>query len=221
MRKNTIIISVVLIIALFTTNISSFFLNQNLKKQINSLNDKISGLENANQELEKQNQEINKLVSEGWKEYINKDYNFKIWYPETFNDEVFGKSYITMDLFNYGIVSFDITDTNGKPQDMPPIPTIMIISSEKNNLDIIEYIRNDNQYLKNNIESKTFDQYITKEKSQNVDLYKIDIPNKILKYYVKKNDLVFTFIVDYTSHYPEKDHKAVFDQMVQSFRFTE
>ena len=215
------IVYLIIILLLVISNLLFYTSNRKNASEIQGLNQRISELGKQNEELNKQNQEIESFAAKGWKEYTDDKYKFKIWYPEMYtyyNEaskvevEKWGNYNNRYEIF---LLLSDIHD-EGNPV------RIMNISVDNNNLDIKNYIKEDieKKDVGNKI-SPLQDQYITKEKINGMDLYKAEVSDIILRYYVKKDNSVFIFNpVAGSIDYPQEEERKVFDQMVQSFRFT-
>lgn len=82
---------------------------------------------------------------------------------------------------------------------------------------MIDFITSDN---KNGLEAADLDKYILKTNSYGFDLYKLEIPEKLTKYYIKNNSTIFTLNSEVIeSTYITPDSEQTFNQMVQSFQF--
>lgn len=74
--NKTILLSIIIIAILLISGLFLILQNQNLKKEVDGLRNKI-------EELEKQKPEpVAEKPPEGWKEYVDEEYKFRIWYPE-------------------------------------------------------------------------------------------------------------------------------------------
>ncbi len=220
-----------------------FIQNQNLKKEIGILNDKIA-------ELEKPAiitpTPIAEKPPEGWKVYTDDEYKFKIWYPKEFYyDNIIKK--IQISKVNYKGVE-GVLFSGLIPNDVSVgLMGIYIYINE--NVDLINFLK---IYIKNEIEffpnikaeikkttnaqyngndivqynilyEKNLDKYITQHitqtKSQTLDLYKFGVSGELIRYLVEKNGQIILFRYDTgeAQFIPELD-KTV-EQMIQSFQF--
>ena len=72
-----------LIILLIITSVFLYVQNQNLKKEMGILNNKIAELEKQKLVTPTPTPIVEKLPI-GWKEYTDEEYKFRVWYPEEF-----------------------------------------------------------------------------------------------------------------------------------------
>lgn len=197
-----------MIFPLIILNLFFYTAYQKNISEIRNLNQKIS-------ELEKENQELKDTPLLGWKEYVDGKYKFKVWYPE----EAIGYKIIAKeDEKIFPDISgryFEFNNPNGINDWGIPQLLLQIRIYEQNTLRIDEFIR---ENLKNEINFS--DENIIIEKNNNIDLYKVEIPDEVLSYYVKKDNLIFVFNMSAGEFFDQKEEvKKIFEQMVRSFRF--
>ncbi len=176
MKKLVIIIPIFILLI-----ITSFLIvqNNNLKKEIVILNNKISDLEKQ-KSVSPELTPIAEKSPEGWKEYIDEEYKFKIWYPEKFIDytetnNVIVKKYKFNDNKD---VSFFVPYSS----DMLILLDIYIYIYTNNDLEQI--ILNDAKYLRKSIDE--FNKYKSEVSINNQEFIKFNIPGNI-RAYLKNN----------------------------------
>lgn len=202
-------------VVLFLISTIQFFQNQNLRKKTGTLESQLSELDKQNQTLRKENLEIEQFESIGWKKYTDIKYNFKIWYPEIYSDDVFNSSRVEIGGSSDNIYWRYLVLTDIKDGGSPVRITNIFIKEDNSNIE---------KYIKEDVENEklTFsDQYLSQIMSHGLVLYKYEIPDKTIKYYTKNGNLIIYFAPDDTSLYPSKEHMAVYEQVVKSFRFIE
>ncbi len=102
MKKSTLA-SVIAIAILLITGLFLFFQNQDLKQKIDVLNQKINELQKVKPEP------VAEKIPEGWKEYADEEYKFKIWYPNN-NDTTIVYKYVNYK--NINTIDFSIPNPN-------------------------------------------------------------------------------------------------------------
>lgn len=210
------------IIILLLVTSSSIFYNAYRK----STND-IRGLTQKISELEKENQELKRKPPLEWKEYSDDTYKFKIWYPEkALNYKIF---VYEEDVNNK---SFILNDQSLEALGDMPVKLLSIIIYNDNASEMKKFIQEE---LKGELEksvatnanadkySNNLERYITQEKIDNIDVYKVELPENIISYYIKRDNSIFVLRFNNSAHTSELSDKlkSYFDQMIQSFRFIE
>lgn len=214
--KNIICWSMILLLL-----VSSSIFYTALRKSVSD----IRGLKQKNTELENENKDLKQKLLLGWKEYIDEKNGYKIWYPEELlgfkisvrEDGASDRSFVFSDQF--------LNTTGDMPQELFKIRTY-----SKNESDITKIIQEDvKKELENNLSAdankyiNSIAQYIVPEKINNIDAYKVEIPENFINYYIKKGNLVF--VLGFNSQlYPPEDSgiiKPYFERMAQNFKFIE
>lgn len=209
--KKSIVTSIIVILILLTSVVFVYSQNQNLEKKISVLNNKINELEKQKPKSDKPEPTAEKSP-EGWKEYIDEEYKFRVWYPKEFTyrgvtDQTKIKKYEakedTVTDFYVNILS-----------DAPLRLMYIYISDEK--IELEKFIIND--IMNEQIDGiDNVSEYIKNDNG----FYKIEIPNKLLRYYTKKNNLLYIFYIERLYLPTVQQTKPIFDQMVHSFKFIE
>lgn len=208
MKKITLL-GVIVVLILSASAIFLYNQNQNLKQEITSLNKKI-------EDLEKQKPEpIAEKPPEGWKEYVDKEYGFKIWYPGEFTSYNETAEVIAFKFFdkaeNVQIVDFSMPLSSDAP-------VFLLYTYIYNNVsDVKSFIPED---IRN--EAKTIsnaDQYLSQTNINELSVYKLNLPVGRIKYYIKKDNKVFVLSTDYLESGSHPELRSVFEQMAQSFKF--
>lgn len=221
MPKNLKNIIYWVIILLLLTSSSIFYTA--LRKSVSD----IRGLKQKNTELENENKDLKQKLLLGWKEYIDEKNGYKVWYPE----ELLGFK-ISVREDDASIRSFIFSDQFlGATGDVPP-ELFKIHTYSKSEPDITKVIQEDiKKEIENDLDAgaetnkyiNNIAQYITPEKINNIDAYKVEIPESLINYYIKKGNLVF--VLSFNSElYPPEDSdiiKPYFERMAQNFKFIE
>lgn len=215
MKKFVSIILVIVLVFLAAITVFLFIQNNNLKKEIEVLNKKIEDLQKPTLTP------ITETPPEGWKEYIDSGYKFKLWYPEKFTDYGETAEVRVEKLKNdYGI----------KDNWINLIQVYMPLSSDAPVGLIAIYIYNNTSSIKSFIKADVerlmgksllnIEEYTSVEKINNIGLYKVEIPDKLIRYYTKNDKNLFVFegenIIELKGNL-----LLIFKQIVHSFRFIE
>ncbi len=202
------IIGIIVIAILFISASVLFMQSQRLKKEISILNTKIS-------DLEKQKQELENKPPIGWKEYIDEKYKFRVWYP---GETIYKVIILEDNNPKYILRSFIIG--NQASMDVPP-KLLYIYIYNKNITDIKKFIKEEERRI--NLSDEDLDKYLTQDKINGLDAYKFKMSDNFVNYYIKKNNLMFVLVFDNEARSLEttNEMRTVFNQMVQSFRFTD
>jgi hypothetical protein len=216
MQKNLKPILGWIIILLLLVSSSIFYTA--LRKSVSD----IRGLKQKNTELENENKDLKQKLLLGWKEYIDEKNGYKIWYPE----ELLGFK-ISMREDDANNRSFVFSDQS---LNTTPLELFKIRTYSKNEPDIAKIIQEDvKKELENNLSADTdkyinnIAQYIAPEKINNIDAYKVEIPESIINYYIKRGNLVFVLSFNSQLYPPEDSNiiKPYFERMAQNFKFIE
>lgn len=207
---------IVLLIALFSSTLFFFIQNKSLKKEINILNSKMADFEK--QKPTKQSLTLDK-IPEGWKEYSDDIYKFKMWYPE----KAMGydiKMYAS-DNNKYNVKSFFLDDPSGTG-DIPQTLMNIYIYTQNKNTTMDDFIKNDWESFGPNF----WDVYkfLTFEKiNSDIIASKFEISNNFVNYFIQKNNTIYVLSLNGQLYLSEDSDKlrSYFDQMVKSFRFIE
>lgn len=203
-------LGVAIISLLIISNIFFLIQNQSLEKEIAVLNQKIEKLEKQEEKpaVEK--------IPEGWEEYVDEEYGFKIWYPEKFTYA--GKTDQTK------IQKFKDEEENRVDfyvNVLPDAPLrLLYVYVYNSNLSTKEYVACDAKKIINyfpHLPDKNPKHYITMMKLGKLDLYKLKMPTEFFtKYYLKRNSMIFVLMPE-NENFPELE--PTFEQMVHSFQF--
>ncbi|MBU4580115.1 hypothetical protein KKB43_03810 [Patescibacteria group bacterium] len=225
MQKNSIIYTIIIFL-LLVSNIFLFIQNQNFKKEINVLNDRIIDLQ---KEKNTKHEVFLDKIPEGWKEYSDNINKFKIWYPgevdqinlATSGNNKYNIRMYTSDNNKYSVKSFFLDDPSG----MGDIPqTLMNISIYKQDehLTIDDFVRKNGK----NIGLNFWDAYnylVFENINNDITASKFEMSNNFVRYFIQKNNVIYVLSLNGQLYLPEDSEKfrTYFDQMVQSFRFIE
>ncbi len=207
------LLSVTTIAVLLVSDLFLYTKNQSLKKEIAVLNDRISELQKPKQGP------ITEKPLEGWKEYIDEEYEFRIWYPEEFTAFEETAEVIVNKLKN----NYDYKNNWIKQlQVLMPLTSdaplhLLHIYIYNSSLNIKEFIRDDvGKYIK---DIDDINKYLTHIKLNELDFYKFD-NGELVSSYVKKDNRIFVFDSEITeSAYKHLNKDQIFDQMIHSFKF--
>lgn len=220
MKKNILYSIITIIILLLLASNSFFYIVY--RKSINN----IQNIGQKTSKLENEIQNIKKLVSDGWTIYSNSKKGFEIWYP----NEGVKQLYVTEDDYAPWYaqgkapmhkISFNPVPVNSDPNFPPPPTYFNIFIYDKNITDMKKFIGEELDWSYDS-KSKGVEQFISQVKINNIDAYKFETEDYI-KYYFQRNNTIFVLNFDAQLYTPGSfnEFKLVFDQMVQSFRFTE
>ncbi len=211
MKKLLSIIIIVALVFLVAINIFLFVQNNNLKKEIFVLNKKIEELQ--------QPKPVTGKIPDGWKEYVDEEYKFKILYPKEFsfagNTD---QTKIQKNKNKENTLTFYVNVLTDAPLGL------LYINIYDSNSIIREFIKTDAENIIKyfpNIVDKNVNNYISVKKVNNMDFYKFEIPHEfIIKYYIKNDNKIFVLKPENEDLGLYPGLEKVVSQMVNSFTFT-
>lgn len=216
--KKSLIMNIIIILTLLL--IAGFFYNQNqnYKNEIDTLNKRIEELEKG------KSKPISEKLPEGWKEYTNTRYNFRISYPKEVNLISSKKIAVSVNegIYDIGYLIFFSDSADYMKEGVPPsLFRISIYNEEMMDIKTFTQKEARESIINNNITN--IEQYLVQVKINNIDANKFDTPNGDLRYYIKKNNLIFTLWLPGSVYLKEdlNNIRPIFDQMVKSFKFIE